>query len=40
VVVTLSVSIALPARRLVLAEVLPTGLTLSGVTILLGAALE
>jgi biotin transport system substrate-specific component len=39
VVVTLSVSIALPARRPVLAEVLPTGLTRSGVTILLGAAL-
>lgn len=38
-VVTLSVSIALPARRPVLAEVLPTGLTRSGVTILLGAAL-
>jgi biotin transport system substrate-specific component len=39
VVVTLSVSIALPARRPVLAEVLPTGLTRSGVTILLGAGL-
>ncbi len=38
-VVTLSVSIALPARRPVLAEVLPTGLTRSGVTILLGAGL-
>jgi biotin transport system substrate-specific component len=32
-------SITLPARRLVLAEVLPAGLTRSGVTILLGAAL-
>jgi len=39
VVVTLSVSIALPARCPVLAEVLPTGLTRSGVTILLGAGL-
>jgi biotin transport system substrate-specific component len=39
VVVTLSVSMALPARRPVLAEVLPTGLTRSGVTILLGAGL-
>jgi biotin transport system substrate-specific component len=39
VVVTLSVSIALPARRPVLAEVLPTGLTRSGVTIVLGAGL-
>lgn len=38
-VVTLSVSIALPARRPVLAEVLPTGLTRSGVTIVLGAGL-
>ena len=38
-VVTLSVSIALPARRPVLAEVLPTGLTRTGVTILLGAGL-
>src|ERR1700722_19507424 len=32
-------SITLPARRLVLAEVLPAGLTRSGVTILLGAGL-
>ncbi len=38
-VVTLSVSIALPARRPVLAEVLPTGLTRSGVTVVLGAGL-
>ena len=38
-VVILSVSIALPARGPVLAEVLPTGLTRSGVTILLGAGL-
>jgi biotin transport system substrate-specific component len=39
VVVSLSVSIALPVRRPVLAEILPAGLTRSGVTILLGAAL-
>src|ERR1700743_1543934 len=32
-------SITLPARRLVLAEVLPAGLTRSGVTTLLGTAL-
>src|ERR1700722_16380505 len=32
-------SITLPARRLVLAEVLPAGLTRTGVTILLGTAL-
>jgi biotin transport system substrate-specific component len=39
VVIPLTVSIALPARRIVLAELLPTSLTRSGVTIILGAAL-
>lgn len=38
-VVILIASSALPARRLVLAEVLPSALTRSGVTIVLGAAL-
>ena len=38
-VVNLTVSLTLRARRPVLAEVLPAGLTRSGVTILLGAAL-
>jgi biotin transport system substrate-specific component len=37
--VTVTASIALPARRPVLAEVLPAGLTRTGVTIVLGAAL-
>jgi biotin transport system substrate-specific component len=39
VVVTLTVSIALPQRRPVLAETLPAALTRTGVTIVLGAAL-
>jgi biotin transport system substrate-specific component len=38
-VIILIASSALPARRLVLAEVLPSALTRSGVTIVLGAAL-